>query len=105
MRTHVGKAGRVRPCQRVRRRALVPKVGVEPTRGCPHRFLRPARLPFRHFGAAGAEGQNRTDDTTIFSRVLYQLSYLGREFYRTDGAAFLSRKGRSMLRPYGPFRG
>ena len=29
---------------------LVPKVGVEPTRGCPHRFLRPARLPFRHFG-------------------------------------------------------
>lgn len=25
----------------------------------------------------GAEGQNRTGDTTIFSRVLYQLSYLG----------------------------
>ena len=24
----------------------------------------------------GAEGQNRTGDTTIFSRVLYQLSYL-----------------------------
>ena len=32
------------------KRKLVPKVGVEPTRGCPHRFLRPARLPFRHFG-------------------------------------------------------
>ena len=32
-------------------KAVVPKVGVEPTRGCPHRFLRPARLPFRHFGA------------------------------------------------------
>ena len=29
---------------------VVPKVGVEPTQGCPHRFLRPARLPFRHFG-------------------------------------------------------
>ena len=29
---------------------MVPKVGFEPTRGCPHRFLRPARLPFRHFG-------------------------------------------------------
>jgi hypothetical protein len=25
----------------------------------------------------GAEGQNRTADTTIFSRMLYQLSYLG----------------------------
>lgn len=25
----------------------------------------------------GAEGQNRTGDTTIFSRMLYQLSYLG----------------------------
>lgn len=25
-----------------------------------------------------AESQNRTDDTAVFSRVLYQLSYLGR---------------------------
>ena len=31
---------------------VVPKVRVELTRGCPHRFLRPARLPFRHFGTA-----------------------------------------------------
>jgi hypothetical protein len=30
----------------------------------------------------GAEGQNRTADTVIFSHVLYQLSYLG-----TEGAA------------------
>ena len=28
-------------------------------------------------GTNGAEGQNRTGDTTIFSRMLYQLSYLG----------------------------
>jgi hypothetical protein len=27
--------------------------------------------------SAGAEGQNRTADTMIFSHVLYQLSYLG----------------------------
>ena len=27
----------------------------------------------------GAEGRNRTADTTIFSRMLYRLSYLGTE--------------------------
>ena len=98
----------------------MPKEGLEPTRGCPHRFLRPARLPipplrptktwsgrrdlnprpspwqgdalplsyFRpSSNQAGAyqlilprgcaEGQNRTGDTSIFSAVLYRLSYLG----------------------------
>src|SRR5229473_3189470 len=34
------------------RKHLVPRAGVEPARGCPHRFLRPTRLPFRHLGAA-----------------------------------------------------
>ena len=29
---------------------MVPKVRFELTRSLPHRFLRPARLPFRHFG-------------------------------------------------------
>ena len=29
------------------------------------------------FEARSAESQDRTDDTAIFSRVLYQLSYLG----------------------------
>ena len=28
-------------------------------------------------GKSGAEGENRTPDTAIFSRVLYRLSYLG----------------------------
>ena len=31
---------------------VVPKVGLEPTRACTQRCLRPSRLPFRHFGAA-----------------------------------------------------
>ncbi len=30
---------------------------------------------------AGAEGRNRTGDTSIFSAVLYQLSYLGAGVY------------------------
>ena len=30
-----------------------------------------------YLGSLCAERQNRTVDTTIFSRVLYQLSYLG----------------------------
>ena len=29
------------------------------------------------FGGIGAQGRNRTTDTAIFSRMLYQLSYLG----------------------------
>ena len=33
-----------------------------------------------YFPAESAETQNRTVDTAIFSRVLYQLSYLGRIF-------------------------
>ena len=32
--------------------------------------------PYVH-SISGAESQNRTGDTAIFSRVLYQLSYLG----------------------------
>jgi hypothetical protein len=32
--------------------------------------------PGRSWTSLDGEGQNRTGDTTIFSRVLYQLSYL-----------------------------
>ena len=33
----------------------------------------------------GAEGQNRTGDTVMFSHVLYQLSYLGTVGRKTRG--------------------
>src|SRR5689334_19534219 len=39
-------------------------------------------------GEGCAEGQNRTDDTTLFRRVLYQLSYLGVE--NQEGAQSLA---------------
>ena len=32
------------------------------------------------FGDDGAQGRDRTADTAIFSRMLYQLSYLGPRF-------------------------
>jgi hypothetical protein len=35
------------------------------------------RSKVRPPAVGGAESQNRTGDTAIFSRVLYQLSYLG----------------------------
>jgi hypothetical protein len=34
----------------------------------------------RYFGDDGAQGRDRTADTAIFSRMLYQLSYLGPRF-------------------------
>ena len=61
-------------------KGLERKMGFEPTtfslaRRCsttePLPLDRPIVLPH------GAEGQNRTGDTSIFSAVLYQLSYLG----------------------------
>ena len=37
-------------------------------------------------GKVNGEGGNRTHDTTIFSRVLYQLSYLAREMSASQDA-------------------
>ena len=42
----------------------------------------------------GAQGRNRTTDTAIFSRVLYQLSYLGISTIAIQ-RRFVPRGGRS----------
>src|SRR5579864_4941847 len=44
-------------------------------------------------GAHGAQGRDRTTDTAIFSRMLYQLSYLGvpQKPERSEGAAVYSQ--------------
>ena len=47
-------------------------------------------------GKNGAEGQNRTGDTRIFSPLLYQLSYLGTK--RFGGA----EQGLKIIRATGP---
>ena len=47
------------------------------------------RLGYRAVRANG-EGQDRTGDTTIFSRVLYQLSYLAERRRSTLRLAFLA---------------
>ena len=39
------------------------------------------------------EGGNRTHDTTIFSRVLYQLSYLARPAHAAAGMGRLATGG------------
>jgi Phage integrase family len=38
------------------------------------------------YAKCGAEGQNRTVDTSLFRAVLYQLSYLGTEWFRSFSA-------------------
>ena len=38
-----------------------------------------ACCPLNNRSAGGAQGRNRTTDTAIFNRMLYQLSYLGAE--------------------------
>ncbi len=43
--------------------------------------------------AESAESQNRTDDTAIFSRVLYQLSYLGRMVFLPAAEILLDAQG------------
>ena len=49
-------------------------------------------LPLSHFRSDslqrdGAEGQNRTGDTSIFSAVLYRLSYLGSQLILLNPSA------------------
>ena len=48
--------------------------------------------PYQSLSANGAQGRNRTTDTAIFSRMLYQLSYLGT-------ARHVSARWRRVIRP------
>ena len=49
----------------------------------------------------GAEGQNRTGDTSVFSAVLYRLSYLGAEFMVCRGLWGVKLERRGSLMPFG----
>ncbi len=52
--------------------------GCQTARKSPGHRGRGLRFPRLIGVSVGAEGQNRTGDTVIFSHVLYRLSYLGR---------------------------
>jgi hypothetical protein len=51
------------------------------------------------FLSESAETQNRTGDTAIFSRVLYQLSYLGQMFICKASVILLGDRGIVKQRP------
>lgn len=51
---------------------MVPQVGLEPTRGCPHRILSPACLPFHHCGIVDVY-ENR-DDYTILEVITHSIT-------------------------------
>lgn len=48
-----------------------------PTERAGGTFSRKSPYGSNSFFGDGAQGRNRTTDTAIFSRMLYQLSYLG----------------------------
>ncbi len=54
-----------------------------------------------NYPTLGAEAQNRTADTTVFSRVLYQLSYLGALGPILTELAFLVKRRAQKTRSYG----
>jgi hypothetical protein len=70
----------------------------------PHQYFvshkeRPRNLSLDFIDKNGAQGRNRTTDTAIFSRMLYQLSYLGTILKPEDGLGerrFIVRRARSV---------
>ena len=80
---------------RRRRKLLERAMGFEPTTFslARRRSTTEPRPQVLHDSAESAESQNRTDDTAIFSRVLYQLSYLGRCIVLEAGELYLTRMG------------
>ena len=58
--------------------------------------LPPACYPM--IAVAGAEGQNRTDDTRLFRAVLYRLSYLGADTADASSAASVTRSHQAVAR-------
>ncbi len=53
--------------------------------GVPPHLGKAIRLKLRCILGNGAQGRDRTTDTAIFSRMLYQLSYLGAPFRLAAG--------------------
>jgi hypothetical protein len=80
-------------------RHLLPRPAIRLHANRGHRICRTCwkmrRLRFLGARSYGAQGRDRTTDTAIFSRMLYQLSYLGRFPARGPGAPVYSQARRS----------
>ena len=69
---------------------MVPEEGLEPSRGCPHRILSPARLPFHHSGTRTGELILITNSDLRFksvSRLLKKTAYALALFRRGGGVS------------------
>ena len=74
-------------CSAVVRRKSQEKAGHVAETGHPLRQRRNAQRRDVLMSRNGAQGRNRTTDTAIFNRMLYQLSYLGAGPAGTGGEA------------------
>jgi lactoylglutathione lyase len=61
-----------------------------PNQGCATTNAQGLESPFAEPNPLNGEGRNRTGDTTIFSRVLYQLSYLAKLPHASGSRPLLS---------------
>jgi hypothetical protein len=76
--SNAGRQGRAAAEILVPTRGLKKEDQPDTKRATPPRRATPGSAnPFAYHGKNGAQGRSRTADTAIFSRMLYQLSYLG----------------------------
>ena len=67
------------------KKSLVRKMGLEPTRYCYHRHLKPARLPFHHFRFPYTDALKRPRDILSFLPTCVKADYRKKPLLRKKG--------------------